>query len=132
MRSKVLGLLFVFSALSFSYEKNYVIKEQREVILYEVWGIVQNWGFIVEEFNHNSMPVFKGVAFIGDVFCLLKVYITLHGFDTYRLLLVYEFYELSDVGFRKTNKVGKEVFNLISAIDGSIKTKFWDKIIYEW
>jgi hypothetical protein len=78
------------------------------------------------------MPVFKGMAFVGDVFCLLKVYITFHGFDTYRLLLVCEFYELTDVGFRKTNRVSKEVFNLISAIDGSIKTKFWDRIIYEW
>jgi hypothetical protein len=47
-------------------------------------------------------------------------------------LLAYEFYELTDVGFRKTNRVSKEVFNLISAIDGSIKTKFWDRIIYEW
>jgi len=47
--------------------------------LYEVWGIVQNWGFVVEEFNHNSMPVFKGMAFVGDVFCLLKV---LYNFAT--------------------------------------------------
>jgi len=122
----VLLLLWLFNL---DYTKEYVIKERFDVVYFWTKAIVEDY-FVIEKIQSNRFETFPVV--IDDYLVKLEVIFTYNGFNTYRVLFSYQFYEINSAGLVKTMKVSHKVWNLITAIDSDIKTKFWNKIIYDW
>ena len=134
LRSVVIAIIFSFtSSDALSYEFSFVIKERREVIFTEIHEIIQNYGFVIDERNLLSNRILKTLpVVVEDVACQLEVYLTFHNLNTYRLLLVFSFYKVTEEGFVTTNTANEEIWGLISALKYEIKRKFWREILYEY
>jgi hypothetical protein len=128
LKSIVMVLILVSTSVSLDYTKEYIIKDRIETIQFWVKAIVENY-FVIEKFQIDRFETLPII--IDDVLVKLEVVFTYNGFNTYRVLFNYQFYELSETGLKKIN-VSKKAWNLITAIDGEVKTKFYGKILYDW
>jgi hypothetical protein len=125
---KYFVLLFLW-LLNLDYSKEYVIKERFDVIWFWTKAIVKDY-LVIEKFQSNRFETLP--MMIDDCVIKLEVEITYNRFNTYRVLFNYQFYEITSAGLVKTMKVSHKVWNLITAIDGDMKTKFFGQIIYDW
>jgi hypothetical protein len=125
---KYLVLLFLW-LFNLDYTKEYVIKERFDVVYFWTKSIVEDY-FVIEKIQSNRFETLPIV--VDDYVIKLEVEFTYNGFNTYRVLFDYQFYKITSSGLVKTANVSSKVWNLITTIDGDMKTKFWDKIIYDW
>jgi hypothetical protein len=122
-------VLLCLLLLNLDYTKEYVIKERRDVIQFWTKSIVEDY-FVIEKFQSNRFETLPIV--VDDYVIKLEVEFIYNGFNTYRVLFNYQFYEITSAGLVKTMKVSHKVWNLITAIDRDMKTKFFSQIIYDW
>jgi hypothetical protein len=125
---KYFVLLFLW-LLNLDYTKEYVIKERFDIIQFWTKAIVEDY-FVIEKFQSSKFETLPIV--IDDYIIKLEVIFTYNGFNTYRVLFNYQFYKITPSGLVKTANVSSKVWNLITIIDGDMKTKFFGQIIYDW
>jgi hypothetical protein len=121
-------IILVSTSVSLDYTKEYIIKDRVENIQFGLKAIVENY-FVIEKFQIDRFETLPII--VDDVFVKLEVVFTYNGFNTYRVLFNYQFYEITETGLKRI-KVSKKARNLITAIDGEVKTKFYGKILYDW
>jgi len=124
--------LIVILLTHFLSDFNFVIKERREVILYEIYNIVQTYGFVIDEYSPTSDCVFRSQPFIvDDIACKLEVYIIYHGLNTYKLRFTFKFYQITPNGLVKTNTINQTLFNLLNNLKSDVRQTFFFRILYE-
>jgi len=130
MMRKLILMLVLVSNLS--YERSFIIKEREEVLKYEIYDVVSYY-FPIERVDNKGILYLKILPIVvKDVVLDLKVYFYTYGYNTYKVVFLFEFYKITSNGLVKTNNVDKVVWNLVSAFLGEFSRSVRNKIVYEW